>query len=77
MKALHTYFSGKGNASHNKADANRLKDILHHKNERAMDFETFLTQYQKMHNIYEKEGKEISEDAKIRFLFKRVQYLSL
>ena len=30
-----------------------------------------------MHNIYEKEGEEISENAKIRFLFKHVQHPSL
>ena len=77
MKALRDHFSGEGNASRNKADADRLKDTLHYKNERAMDFETFLTQCQKMYNIYEKEGEEMSEDAKIRFLFKRVQHPSL
>ena len=74
MKALHTHFFGEGNASCNKADANRLKDTLHYKNERAIGFETFLTQYQIMYNIYGKEGEEISEDAKIRFLFKHVQH---
>ena len=26
-----------------------------------------------MYNIYEKEGEEIAEDAKVHFLFKRIQ----
>ena len=77
MKALLYHFSGEGNASRNKADADRLKETLHYKNERAMTFEIFLTQCQKMYNIYEKEGEEMSDDAKIRFLFKRVQHPNL
>ena len=77
MKALCAHFSGKGDASCNKADANRLKDTSHYTNERAMEFKISLTQCQKVYNIYEKEGKEMPEDAKIRFLFKSVQHLSL
>ena len=42
-----------------------------------MSFEIFITQYQKMFNIYEKEGEEISEEAKIRFLFRKVQHTGL
>ena len=77
MQALQNHFAGEGNASRNKADANRLKDSLHDKNERAMTFEPFLTNCQKMYNIYEKEDKPMSEDAKIRFLFKKVQHTGL
>ena len=42
-----------------------------------MDFETFLTQCQKMFNIYEKEGEEMSDEAKARFLFQKVQHAGL
>jgi hypothetical protein len=73
MKALRAHFAGEGNASRNMAEADRLKEHLHYKSERAMSFETFLTQCQKMYNIYEKEGEEMAEDAKVRFLFKRIQ----
>ena len=44
IKALCAHFSSKGNASRNKADVNRLKDTFHYKNERAINFKTFLTQ---------------------------------
>ena len=77
MKALHNHFFGEGNASRNKAEADRLKESLHYKNERAMTFEIVLTQCQKMYNIYDKEEEAMSEDAKIRFLFKRIQHPSL
>lgn len=77
MTALCAHFSSEGNASQNKADANRLKESLHYKSERAMSFKTFLTTCQKMYNIYEKENEEMSKDAKICFLFKRVQHPSL
>ena len=42
-----------------------------------MPFETFLTQCQKMYNIFQKEGEPMTEEAKIRFLFKSVQHTDL
>ena len=77
MKALCDHFAGKGNATRNKATADRLKESLHYKSERAMTFESFLTGCQKMFNIYEKEGEPMTDDAKTRFLFKQVQNASL
>ena len=77
MKALRDHFGGEGNASRNKAIADRLKESLHYKSERAMPFENFLTQIKKMFNIYEKEDEPMAEDAKVRFLFKRVQHSGL
>jgi len=67
MKALRDHFEGEGNASRNKNEADRLKDSLHYKSERSMMFENFLTQCQKMYNIYEKEGEPMQDDAKTRF----------
>ena len=67
MQALRDHFSGEGNASRRVAEADRMKDTLHYKNERSLPFETFLTKVQKMYNIYELHGEEMSEDAKIRF----------
>lgn len=77
MKQLRDHFSGEGNATRNIAEADRLKETLHYKSERAMPFETFLTQCEKMYNIYDKEGEKMEEDAKIRFLFKNIQHADL
>ena len=77
MKALCTHFAGEGNASSNVAEADRLQESLHYKSERAMAFETFLTQMQRMFNIYEKEGEPMPEDQKVRLLFKKVQHKDL
>ena len=77
MAALRAHFAGEGNATRNVAEADRLKDTLHYKSERAMSFETFLTQMQKMFNIYENEEEEILEDQKVRLLFKKVQHKDL
>jgi len=74
MQALRDHFSGEGNASRRVAEADRMKDTLHYKNERSLPFETFLTKVQKMYNIYELHGEEMSEDAKIRFLFKKINH---
>ena len=77
MKALRDHFSGEGNTSRNIAEAERLRDTLHYKNERAMQFETFLTNMEKMFNIFEKEDEPMKEDAKLRMLFQKVQHLNL
>ena len=37
-----------------------------------MECEIFLTKWQKMYTIFEEEGETMEEDAKTRFLFRRV-----
>lgn len=77
MKALRSHFSGEGNATRNISVADRLYDTLHYKTERSMAFETFLTQSQKMFNIFKTENSEMNDNDKVRFLFKRVQHSAL
>lgn len=73
MKALRHHFSGEGNSSRRIALAERLKETLHYRNEKAMSFETFLSKCQKMFNIFKNQGEEMNEEAKIRFLLKQVK----
>ena len=77
MEALRRHFSGEGNATRNMAEAKRMQESIYYKGKRAMAFETFLTQCQKMFNIYEKEGEEMLDEAKARFLFRKVQHAGL
>ena len=77
MKALRDHFSGEGNATRNLAEAERLRESLHYRSERAMSFESFLTNCERMFNIFDKEGEPMLEDAKIRFLFQAVQHKDL
>lgn len=77
MQALRDHFSGEGNVTRRIAEADRLKENLHYKNERSLSFESFLTKCENMFNIYEKHGETMKEDAKIRFLFKNVQHPEL
>ena len=77
MKALREHFEGKGNATRNLAEANRLRESLHYKNERSLSFEKFLSMMQEMFNIYSKEDQELSEKAKIDLLFAKVQHQGL
>ena len=77
MIALRAHFSGEGNATRRVVEADMLKETLHYKSERALSFEKFLTQCQKMYNIYAQHGKAMAEDAKIRFLFEQVQHAGL
>jgi hypothetical protein len=77
MNALRSHFAGEGNASRNLGVAERLHETLHYRNERSMTFESFLTNCQKMFNIYQHEDEPLTEDAKVRYLFKRVQHPGL
>ena len=77
MKALRDHFLGEGNATRSLALAEGLRSSLHYKNERSMAFETFLTQCQRMFNIFKQENEPMSEDAKIRFLFQAIQHKDL
>ena len=77
MIALRTHFVDEGNASRNMAEAERMHEIIYYKGKRSLSFEIFLTQYQKMFNIFKKEGEEMLDEAKVWFLFRKVQHAGL
>ena len=77
MKALRDHFTGEGNASRRISEADHLKGQLHYTNERAMTFEEYLTNCQKMYNIYATENEPMGDDAKVRFLFETVRHEKL
>lgn len=74
MQALRKHYSGEGNTSRRIAAAEKLRDTLHYKNEKSLQFSTFLDKLQKMFNIFEEEKEEISEQAKVRMLLKKVEH---
>ena len=77
IKALRDHFLGEGNATRSLASAEGLRSSLRYVNERSMAFETFLTQCQRMFNIFKQENEPMSEEAKIRFLFQSIQHKDL
>ena len=77
MLALQEHYCGEGNASRRIAAAERMREVLHYKNEMSLAFSIFLDQMQKMFNIYKDDGDEFTENAKQRELFKRVQHPQL
>ena len=77
MQALRNHYSGEGNTSRRIAVAERLRDTLHYKNEKSLQFSTFLDKLQKMFNIFEEEGESISEQAKVRLLLQKVEHPQL
>jgi hypothetical protein len=77
MIALRNHYSGEGNTSRRIATAEKLRETLHYKNERALPFSTFLDKLQKMFNIFEEENEEITEPAKVRMLLQKVQHPQL
>ena len=74
---LRHHYKGEGNQNRRIASADKYRETLHYKSERAMPWETFLDQMQKMYNIYKEEGKEMTENAKLRELFKCTKHTQL
>ena len=74
---LRRYYEGEGNQSRRIASTDKYRETLHYKSERAMPWEIFLDWMQKMFNIYKEEGEEMTENAKLRELFKRTKHLQL
>ena len=77
MKALRDHYTGEGNTSRRIAVAERLRDSLHYKNEKLMQFSSFLAKMQTMFNIFEEEKEIMSEQAKVRILLKKVEHPEL
>ena len=77
MEALHNHYGGKGNASRRIVTAEKLRKSLHYKSECSLPFSTFLDRMQKMFNIFKEEGEQLTENAKVRELFKHVQHMQL
>ena len=73
MEALRNLYGGEGNASRCIATAEKLCETLHYKSERSMPFSTFLDRMQMTFNIFQEEGEELTENAKVCELLKRVQ----
>jgi hypothetical protein len=47
------------------AIAERTRDTLHYKSERALPFSSFLDKLQKMFNIFDEENKCITDGSKV------------
>ena len=77
MEALCNHYGGEGNASRRIATAEKLRESLQYKNERSLPFSTFLDRIQKIFNIFKEEGEQLTENEKVRELFKRVQHTQL
>jgi hypothetical protein len=73
LKALCAHYQGAGNTTRRIAEATRLRETLHYKNERLLSFATFLSKVQHMFNLFEEEEEPLTELAKFRFLMEKVQ----
>ena len=56
MTTLRDHFLGKVNTIRRIAEAERLMNLFHYKNELSLTFESSLTKFQNTFNIYENKG---------------------
>ena len=73
FQALAAHFEGEGNTSRRIAEAERIRDTVTYKNERALPFSKYLSKLQLMFNIFQEEGEEYTEAAKLRALLEKIQ----
>ena len=77
LEALYAHYKGAGNTTRRIAEAIRLSETLHYKNERSLSFTTFLSKMQHMFNLLEEENETMTEAAKLRFLLDKVNHPQL
>ena len=77
LKALTSYYEGEGNTTRCIAVAERLRETLHYKSERALPFGTFLHKLEQMFNMSNENGEPFGNAAKLRTLFDKVQHPQL
>ena len=75
--ALRRHCSGEGNVSRRIAMVDRLQDTLQYNSERALSFNTFLDNMQKMFNIFRDEGGPMADSTQVCEIFMRVQHPQL
>ena len=73
MISLRNHFRGAGNKSRRVAEATRLMDSLHYRNEKALAFNIFISRAKKMFNIFDECEESIPELKKLRFLWDGIQ----
>ena len=74
LEALYTHYKCAGNTSRRIAEASRLNEALHYKNERSLPFTTLIAKMQHMFNLLEEEYEPMTEAAKLRFLLDKVNH---
>ena len=72
---LLAHYGGEGNKALQIKESGALRTSLIYKNERAMEFEKFLTNIQTMFIGFSKNGETLNDLQKIRLLFQKVQNL--
>ena len=77
LQSLCNHYGGEGNVIHWIATVEKLRETLHYKSAWSLPFKTFLDRMQKMFNIFREEREELSENAKVCQLLKRVQHNEL
>ena len=64
LKTLCAHYQGAGKTTRRIAEATRLRETLHYKNERSLSFATFLSKLQHIFNLFEEEDEPLTEPAK-------------
>ena len=65
MQALRAHYRGEGNQTRRITEAEKLRDTVHYRSERAMPFSNFLSKVQRMFNLFYTHGEPYTEGAKL------------
>ena len=77
MSGLREHYQEEGNTSRRIAEAERLCDSLHHRNDRGLPFASYLSQMQHMFTLFEDNKEPYSDAMKLWFLYDTIKHPQL
>ena len=77
MSALRAHYQGEGNTTRRIAEAERLRDSLHYRNEHGLPFASYLSKTQQMFTLLEENKEPYSDATKLWFLYETIKHPQL
>ena len=77
ISSLRAHYQGEGNTTRRIAEAERLRDSLHYRNECGLPFTSYLSEMQQMFNLFEMNTETYSDAMELRFLYDTIKHPQL
>ena len=77
MSALRAHHQGEGSTTRSIAEAERLRNSFHYRNENGLPLASYLSRMQQMFTVFEENKETYSDDTKLRFLYDTIKHPQL
>ena len=75
MAALRSHYQGEGNKTRRIAEAERLRNLLHYRNESGLNFASYLSKMQRIFTLFKDNKEPYSDEMKLWFLYDTIKHL--